>query len=63
MPKDQIPCSPMYCLAVVAAVVEVVVVEIAEALPKHLDPSVDFPIQPEVTVSESGQSVEVVQRT
>jgi hypothetical protein len=63
MPKDQIPCFPMYCLAVVAAVVEVVVVEIAEALPKHLDPSVDFPTQPEVMASESGQSVEVVPRT
>jgi len=37
-------------------------VEIAEALPKHLDPSVDFPIQPEVVVSESEQSVEVVPR-
>jgi hypothetical protein len=53
----------MYCLAVVAGVVEVGVVEIAEALPKHLDPSVDFPIQPEATVSESGQSAEVVPRT
>jgi hypothetical protein len=53
----------MYCLAVVAAVVEVVVVEIAEALPKHLDPSVNFPIQLEVMASESEQSAEVVPRT
>jgi hypothetical protein len=56
----------MYCW-VAAVAVEVVgiaeVVEIAEALPKHLDPSVDFPTQSEVMVSESGQSAEVVQRT
>ena len=57
----------MYCLAVVAVVVEEVeiaeVVAIAEALPKHLDPFVDFPIQPEVTASEWEQSAEVVPRT
>jgi len=37
-------------------------VELVEALPKHLDPSVNFPIQPEVMASESEQPVEVVPR-
>lgn len=50
----------MYCSAAVAAVVEVAVDDFAEVLPKHLDPSVDSPIQLEATVSESAQSAEVV---
>jgi hypothetical protein len=54
----------MYCsVAAVAVAVAEVVIEIAEALPKHLDPSVDSPIQPEVMVFESERSAEVVPKT